>query len=114
MEWQDPIWVANYKKHRPPPRWPWPRIVAATKHGPAYYHPDLVNQIEELEMLCVREGEEFGGHAFVRDFWRMFDFVVGASKGAETRYVFAEWSSEGHVHGRPITAEELRKKGARL
>jgi hypothetical protein len=113
MEWQEPTWL-SYRKHRPPPGLSWAEIVWATKEGPAFYHPNVVGRIEELEMLCVRTGEELGGHAFVRDFWLRFDFVVGASKGEETHYFLAEWASSGDVHGRPISAEELRRKGARV
>lgn len=113
MEWRAPAWVL-FKKHRPPPRRSWWEIVQATKHGNARYHPDLVNRIEQLEMLCVRQGQLYGRRSVIRDFWLRFEFVVGASKGKETNYVTAEWHQSGPVHGRPITAEELRKKGARL
>jgi hypothetical protein len=38
-------------------------------------------------------------------------FVVGASKGEETDLVYAEWPITNGVHGRPITDDELKKKG---
>jgi hypothetical protein len=37
---------------------------------------------------------------------------VGASSGEETNFVYVEWNAQGGVHGRPITADELRMKGA--
>ena len=113
MEWREPTWVP-YRKHRPLPGLSWDEVVAASKEGPAYYHPDLVDRIEELEMRCIRLGQQIGQHSAIRDYWIELAEVVGASKGKETRYVFAEWHQTGPVHGRPITRDELRRKGARL
>jgi len=43
--------------------------------------------------------------------------VIGAADGKETNYVFVEWQVNGdmnEVHGRPITVERLRQKGAEV
>jgi hypothetical protein len=40
------------------------------------------------------------------------DEVIGFSDGQPTQYVYAEWTPDGAVHGRPITAAELIKKEA--
>ena len=47
-----------------------------------------------------------------RTFWRDLGVVIGASDGEETTFVFVEWTASGTVHGRPISAAELRRKGA--
>jgi len=47
----------------------------------------------------------------VQLFYREYDFVVGAGKGEETYYVYAEWHQDGAVHGRPIMLAELSTKG---
>jgi hypothetical protein len=68
--------------------------------------------IEEIELHCVDHGTELPReHPTRRRYFIELDFVVGASKGEETRYVYAEWHSNGAVHGRPITPVELQKKG---
>jgi hypothetical protein len=46
-------------------------------------------------------------------YWKQMDHIVGASNGRETSYIYVEYGSMGNVHGRPITKEELRKKGAK-
>ncbi len=74
--------------------------------------------IERLEMSCVEgEGREILPHPKpnVRMFWRELDdlgFPVGASQGAETDFLYVEYNSSGPVHGRPMTWNELRAKGA--
>lgn len=88
------------------------------KTVPAFYHPDYSSDAsrKDLEMLCVRNGTELnpGGARTKRCFFMRMDSVVGASNGEETKYVYAEYLISGEVHGRPITAEELRRKGAHL
>ncbi len=41
-----------------------------------------------------------------------FDYgeIVGASNGRETQYVLIKWGARGQVHGRPITAAELKNQ----
>lgn len=81
---------------------------------PARYKPGLSISIEDMEMQCVAQGTELPkSHPTRRMFYRKYDFVVGASKGEETQYVYAEWHQNGAVHGRPITLAELRTKGLR-
>ena len=49
-----------------------------------------------------------------RQYWKHMDRIIGASSGQETSYVYVEYHMSGHVHGRPITEGELRKKGVKL
>ncbi len=65
--------------------------------------------IEEIELSCLEQGTELPQQGDVRRFCRRFPFVVGASNGEETDYVYVEWGSGGDVHGRPITRDELVK-----
>ena len=74
--------------------------------------------VQRMETECVN------GHGIrilpdlkpnVRMFWQDFPdlgFPVGASMGQETSYIYVEYNSSGPVHGRPMTAAELRQKGA--
>lgn len=39
------------------------------------------------------------------------DKIVGVCSGEETQYIFAEWRSDGLVHGRPISVKRLREMG---
>ena len=83
----------------------------------AYYHPECSSDAdrETLEMRCARTGTCFKQRSDgVRCYYLLIDSTVGASDGEETRYVYAELAVGGEVHGRPISAGLLRKKGARL
>jgi hypothetical protein len=40
--------------------------------------------------------------------------IIGASEGREVQYIYVEYLTSGEVHGRPVTIEQLRKKGAVL
>ena len=91
--------------------------------APAYYHPSIrLQEQQQVEMECVLLDEfrfpVFG--KFIRvvgvkcSFWRDMGRVIGASAGEETNLIYVEWSKSGFVHGRPITASQLRKKGAQI
>jgi hypothetical protein len=103
----------------PAPGVPWVDLIEETarQKAPALYHPDYANnkRREILELECVRLGTQFKEvPSSRRSFYRLMDHIVGASKGEETFYVYAEWAASGPVHGRPITRDELRKKGVSL
>lgn len=109
------------KKHRPPPGVPWEDVVKATAgKKPARYHPTYSSDRvrEELELRCVRQGTELSMSGAdpqtKRCFFMRMNAVIGASNGEETEYVFAEYLVSGEVHGRPITVQELRRKGAEI
>ena len=91
---------------------PWADVVKSTKTGDAHYKSGLPRSIETIEEECIATGNEL---PFVipakRRFWMQLDFIVGASKGEETGIVYAEWPITNGVHGRPITENELKKKG---
>jgi len=70
-------------------------------------------------MACVntnvgvpQRGHELPTRKGIRCFYIKMNQVIGYSNGEETYYVYAEWAMNGSVHGRPITAAELVKKGA--
>ena len=63
--------------------------------------------IQDLEMGCLDQGLELPPVENIRRFYQFLPFVVGASAGEETCYVYVEWHSAGDVHGRPITRDEL-------
>jgi hypothetical protein len=101
-------------KHLPLVNHPWRQVVAWTKdrEEPARYKPDLPMSIQDIEMECVIHGTELPrGHPTRRMFYRQYGFIVGASNGEETQFVYAEWHQNGAVHGRPITLAELHMKG---
>lgn len=50
----------------------------------------------------------------LRVFWKHMGRIIGASDGEETEYIFVEYGVAGNVHGRPITASQLRAKGVKL
>jgi hypothetical protein len=126
MPWPDePQWI-DRKKHKPPPRVAWAKLVVDTAGSdtPAFYCFDV--DIETLEMDCVRKGITQGReivkpenerHPYIREFWMHCGRIIGASNGKETEYMFAQWEACGsinEVHGRPITIEELRQRGVRV
>mgnify|MGYP001558570749 CR=1 FL=1 len=132
MDWPNPLW-RFYKRHRPPPREQWSKLVKDTSQSEAmaYYCPGF--DIETWEMECVNgallkakgngvvnECHEIvrdNPHEHVREFWMNCKQLVGASKGEETEYLFAQWEVCGgtnEVHGRPMTKEQLKQRGVRL
>lgn len=109
MHWVDRL------KHRPPPGVPWKRLIEESKQN-AYYHLDYSSPDARrgLETQCIREGICFRHDQDGKQcYYLKMDRIVGASKGEETEYVYAEISS-GNFHGWPITAAELRRKGVQL
>lgn len=115
--WPEPIWV-DLKKHIPPPRIEWPDLVQSTGHqnSPALYHPSFRSPEQRcnLEMQCVRKGSLVKEDEHMRQYYLNVGETIGASKGQETSYVYAEFLKTGQVHGRPITEGELQRKGAQL
>ncbi len=91
--------------------------------APARYAPGLPQTIEAIEMGCIprlstdAQGRRTespraielprAGGGKVRRFCLNLSFVVGASGGEETTWVYVEWAIGGEVHGRPITLDEL-------
>lgn len=66
-------------------------------------------------MRCIREGTMYKQTDDTkRCYYLNVGQIIGASKGRETSYVYAEFLRTGQVHGRPITDAELRQKGVRL
>jgi hypothetical protein len=94
----------------------WAKLVADSKNEVAYYSP-LVSEADQqtLELNCIDNGTELPRRSsHKRTFYMDTGTEIGASNGKPTTYIFVEWLSMGEVHGRPITVEELRKKGAHI
>lgn len=104
-----------YRKHLPPAVRikKWSLLVHETGDGPAFYHQDLVDRVEEIEKSVLTDGNFLLERTTVRCFWKRFDDVVGASDGCETHYVLVELHSNGNFHGHPVTWNDLKKKGAK-
>lgn len=67
--------------------------------------------IRRIEFLCVTIGNRIAqkGGAF----WIKLNRVIGANDGEETNLVYAELSTDGGFHGRPITPSQLNRMGVR-
>ena len=66
-----------------------------------------------MEVGCLDHGIELPAQGRVRRFYQEMPFMVGASAGEETFFIYVEWEDGGDIHGRPITWRELVKnKGA--
>ena len=119
--WLPPSWDNHGDKHRPPPGIVWRKLVKETTGSPGYYLPTVtVQQQREWELRCIErtpDGMRYAHGNLItetnskRTFWMDAGEVVGASAGVETRYIFVEWAVSGAVHGRPISPQELRRKG---
>lgn len=115
-----PVTWVERKKHRLANRDAWDRSKARqmssgsppnAQYNPHRYRGD---QIQELEMRCIREGQLIGGDEHVRHYYMRMDHVVGMCSGDVTDCVYVEWSSDGSIHGRPISEHLLRLKGVRI
>jgi hypothetical protein len=108
----------DLKKHIPPPRIEWLDLLQSTarQNSPAVYHPSFRSPEQRcgLEMRCVTEGNLIKEDDHMRQYYLNVGETIGASKGQETFYVYAEFLKTGEVHGRPITERELQRKGAKL
>lgn len=129
LVWNPPTWIDYKERHFPPPGIRWEEIVRSTggRKGRARYHPRMMPaMIERFEMECLSPQLREQGlvHEIlphpkpnVRMFWREIadlGFSVGASGGRETNFMYVEYNSSGPVHGRPMTCEELRRRGAEI
>ena len=107
----------RYPKHRKATVKTWNngRARKRSETAPSQYNPILFGtdeKIRELEKKCLTEGEEIRNSDHVLKAYMKTDVVVGVCSGAETNYVFAELTSAGVYHGRPISREALKKMGA--
>jgi hypothetical protein len=124
-EWANPRWEGGYTKHHPVQRVSWEQVVESTglrggrqkgkpvaKYGP---HPSItVAFIEQIEMAAVRvAANELLPRVKpnVRAFWSQLEQSIGASDGEVTDYIYVEWHLNGSVHGRPMTRQDLIRRG---
>ena len=114
--WAEPRWV-RYKKHLPPQGIAWKELVAETGEsgGEAYYrHRMSEGEHRRIETECITPERLFRETGHKRMYYMDMEKLVGASAGQETNFLYVEYLSSGEVHGRPITVDELRRKGANL
>lgn len=121
VEWNEPKWdQIGHRKHRKsnPKHWERSLTTAMTGDGDetAQFDPAITDQqIQKLEMDCVAGVE--GAGTLIRDrckkrtYYIQMNQEIGASAGKKTNFIFVEYVSSGFVHGRPITWDELKKKG---
>ena len=103
-------------KHRKATSRNWPQAIEWTKRGDSQYHPDLTDAVtRQLELTCIDEGEPYRVDSpHIKKFYMKADHVVGVCCGSLTHFVFAEWKSDGFVHGRPISVARLRAMGVHV
>jgi hypothetical protein len=83
-----------------------------TVNGDSQYDPHLTRaEQEQLEMLCIDEGEAYVDVGDVQKFYMDVGRTIGACSGELTQYIFAQWDrgKGGLVHGRPISIRRLRE-----
>lgn len=113
-QWLPIRWDIHGRKHRPPPGVAWAALVreSGERGGVSVYHPNVSEAEQEaLELLCATAGTLIREHNGKRTYWMRVGRVIGAADGDETEYLFVERLMSGTVHGRPMTAEGIRKKG---
>jgi hypothetical protein len=47
----------------------------------------------------------------IRVYWQKRPRIIGASLGQETYFIRVQVGQDGVYHGRPVTAQELKKEG---
>ena len=116
--WLPALWDIHDRKHRPPPGVDWRKLIreSGEPDGVSIYHPAVtVGMQEGMELRWVSGGGQFlRESAGKRTFWMDLGMMIGAADGEETTFIFVEWAMSGTVHGRPMSLEGLRKKGAGL
>lgn len=114
--WAPPKWV-KYDKHRPPPGLSWKALVKATgePESAALYHPSVTLELQEkMEIACVRPQNLFATRGHKRMYFMDMGYIIGASAGSPTTLIYVEHLTNGQVHGRPVTVNDLRRLGARI
>ena len=130
VTWSIRRWTPRRKHQAPGQNVAWSQVVLETgiRHGVARYLRGV--NVQELEMSCIdyalltpeerrrfpsadQRGmcEELPAVRTKRSFFCQMNFLVGASSGEETSFVYVEWHQAGDIHGRPITFDELIVKG---
>ena len=113
-----PLRWARYTHHRQATIEEWDsgetRKKTRGKGRDSQYNPHLFytdEQVQALELRCIQEGVTIkeSGHRITK-YLRLEGTIVGACRGMETEYVFAECTS-GDYHGRPISTLALRDMG---
>jgi hypothetical protein len=117
VEYQNPQWdPIGTRKHRSNKKSNWERSITraftAGQDQPAMFDPHLTDrEIESMQLDCLREGmgKLIHDYCHKRVYYRKIDREIGASRGERTRFILVEYHNSGLVHGRPITATELKR-----
>ena len=116
-DWVLKKWNPYNYKHRVSSSANWTDVVDQTKSNgyPAKYVPAMTDREQKLlEISCIRAENLIVEKFSVRAYFMKVGRIVGASDGEETRFIYVEHRREGPVHGRPMTEDQLKKKGALL
>jgi len=107
-------WSGRMKHKLPGPNVSKKDIVDCTKNGrPARYFIGWPAETKAVELDCCdpkKKTKPLYEDADIRYYFEELDYEVGASNGEPTKIVYVEWGRRGNVHGRPITAKELKTK----
>ena len=105
-KWADDTvkWSNHGYKHFPQKNMSWKNVIKSTKNGPVKYN--LGTDIKVLEKMVWKKGIPVSNGKT----WKVMEFndIIGASGGAETKYMRVEMSG-GTIHGHPITKAEYKK-----
>lgn len=104
MNADDIAWTPHRYKHFASTKLSWVEIVDATGKGPAKYLPAI--DVEALERNVWENGlATTNGRP-----WKVMAFrdIIGASAGAESRWVRVE-KSGNTIHGHPITQQAYER-----
>src|SRR5882724_1128165 len=109
LQWSDPVWdKLSNQKHRRAQKRSWDRSITTAWTGepdePSQFNPHLSDaQIEEMELACIRDGDQIQDKCHKRTYWARLTDVIGASAGEKTQFLYVEYLNTGNVHGWPIT-----------
>ena len=122
-EWQLPRSAPTDKHHGRTIATPAEAITKSTGEGaPATYIIPRSEAIS-LELATVLAPLEDGVNPHeirskkgkqTRQYWRDIGRPIGASRGVLTSYILVIYGIRGEVHGFPITAAELQRKGVTI
>lgn len=110
-QWRHPV-VPRRRKHEPIPSLSNQEIREKTRDDwSRFYHGA---DADRLEQIAIRDGVDVPcakGATVVKV--HEFDFVIGASRGEDSRWIWVE-STSGVYHGYPITKGEYQRALAKV
>jgi hypothetical protein len=118
-EWPPPRWVFVHKHHSLPRESLNDIIASTTARGSDSRYTIGRDEVQRIELETVAGNDDDvapRGTEILprkrpneRHFWRRLPFVIGASEGQRTNYIYVVYNfSGGAVHGYQVTEEHLR------